>query len=122
TFIADLYKNVLGRNPSPEEVAGWVRVLRANLDTGGVSAIAAAFVDSQENLNHPTTLAGFVSALYRAVLGREPGAAEVESWVQQGVIPAFNELISGLFGSAQFQQVLQTTPTEVVITRFYQRV
>lgn len=79
--VARLYDTVFGRLPDVGGLAGW----RDAIETGGSSlqAVAGSFVASAEFQTRYGALddVGFVSALYRNTLHREPDAAGLSGWV-----------------------------------------
>jgi hypothetical protein len=77
-IVNDLYVAILGRRPTGDESDGWVAYLFATGDTGGV---VNAFFESQEYRAVTRTREEQVIALYRALLGRTPSAAEVAVWL-----------------------------------------
>jgi hypothetical protein len=70
TFVAGLYRDLLGRAASPAETAGWLTVLEAT----PAASVADAFQGSSEYD------AGLVAGWYRQYLGRAPSPAEVAGW------------------------------------------
>ena len=75
-FIRDLYRQILSRSPSADEVAGWIAHLRSTPQPWGAGQMAHGFFDGPENLSKPTTLARYVRLLYVILLGREPALLE----------------------------------------------
>jgi hypothetical protein len=72
------YRVHLGRCADPGGLAGWVGQLRC----AGPEAVRAGILSSDEYYcRHGGTSEGFVTGLYREVLGREPDSREVDSWV-----------------------------------------
>jgi exo-beta-1,3-glucanase (GH17 family) len=119
SFVTGLYEQVLGRQAGPDEVAAWVAFLLANPGASGASVSVQAFFNSTESLQRPVTQNQYVQRLYRGILGREPNGNEIASWRQNAIAPIFDKLIPGFVASAEFQQLLRTTPATVTITRFY---
>ena len=74
TFVARFYELVLERTPAAAEVAGWANFLRANPTPASASTMAHGFLDGQEYLSRPVTLASHVTLLYNVFLGRPPDA------------------------------------------------
>jgi hypothetical protein len=68
-FITRLYRQVLGREPDPGGLAGWIQ--RINQD-GSVVPAVLAFFHSSEFLARNTTDEQFVAILYRTFLNRGP--------------------------------------------------
>jgi uncharacterized protein DUF4214/Kelch motif protein/HYDIN/CFA65/VesB family protein len=80
-FVARLYQEVLGRSPDAAGLTGWAGFLHQQCDASRLRAVANSFFDSPEFRNRQLTLTGLVSALYRALLARDPDAAELVGWV-----------------------------------------
>jgi hypothetical protein len=95
-WVQGLYADLLGRIPTPEEVAGWVRALAAGMSPGQVAYDFAA---------SPEREAQRVVADYQKYVDRAPSASEVSGWViafQQGLT---NERVAaGIVGSAEYFQ------------------
>ena len=72
TWVADLYRHVLGRSPGASEVAAWVRAARS----AGRYQVALGFLYSTEHL------ASVVEGYYRTYLGRGLDAAGRDGWVR----------------------------------------
>ena len=121
-FVAGFYNQVLGRSASSGEIAAWVGFLRQQPGSPGAQAMVQGFFNSAENLRRPMTLATYVRLLYRTILQREPAPAEVDAWVNQGMLPVLNQLIPGFVNSPEFQQLLLTTPPAAIISRLYRNV
>ncbi len=68
-FVARLYQQVLGRNPEPGEVGGWLQQL---LHDGSVVPTVLAFFHSPEVLDRNTSDEQFLAILYQALLNRAP--------------------------------------------------
>jgi hypothetical protein len=119
-YIRGFYTTVLGRVPTPAEVRAWVRVLTASPERA--TTIVRGFFHSHEFLTmRRGTLADYVAALYGTILMRAPAPEEVQAWVPL-VLERVNRLIPGFLDSAEFQQVVRTTPPAIVITRLYEQV
>ena len=84
SFVTRLYEVCLGRKPSDEDRDGAVWQLENG--TTGIQ-LAGNFIFSDEFAMKNYCDRHFVSALYRAFMGREPGEEEIANWVwrlQQG--------------------------------------
>jgi hypothetical protein len=81
-FVTGFYRYALGREPSPTEVAGWVSFLQADPTPGRARVMTHAFFDGPEYRARPVTPESHVTALYRAILGRDPEAPGVYGWLQ----------------------------------------
>ncbi len=77
-LVTDAYQRYLGRAPDQVGLDGWV----AAMDRGWtVARIGGGFIASDEYYQRSGgTRSGWVTALYRDVLHREPSADEVSAW------------------------------------------
>lgn len=101
-YVATLYKKVLGRNASQDEINGWAR----NLSNGGMTAaqVAKGFYESQEYKNKRTTNAGYVDSLYQSLLGRNPDPSGRAYWISclnNGW--SRTQVLRGITGSDEFK-------------------
>ena len=80
-FVMGFYRYVLGREPDPPETAGWLSFVRAEPTVGRGRVVTHAFFDGPEYRGRPFTSTRHVSALYRAVLGRDGDPAGQDGWV-----------------------------------------
>ncbi len=127
TFVSGFYQDVLGRAPDPAGLNGWVEFLQANCNAGGFTTIGLSFFDSHEfRTVRPLTLNGFVTALYRAFLDRDPDPGGLGTWTQhlrEARVALANE---AFIPSAEFQSLLpdRSNPAGVtsVVTRFYEQI
>lgn len=104
--VIRLYQVAFGRVPDQAGLSVNVGALRA---LGSDTAIAQAFVDSQEFLAYygsKTVNATLITALYQNALGRSGSTAEVQAWLTSGVDPA--HLIIGFSDSNEFIARSQT--------------
>jgi hypothetical protein len=92
-FVANLYKDVLGRTTAPalSEVQYWVGQILAGMSR---ATVAAAFVASTEAHGH------VVDADYLLMLGRPADPAGRAYWTAQLDQGVFNEHVLGLFGGS----------------------
>jgi hypothetical protein len=81
TFVTGFYRYVLGREPDPPETAGWLSFLRAEPTVGRVRGMTHAFFDGPEYRGRPFKRPRHVSALYRAILGRDGDPGGLNGWV-----------------------------------------
>ena len=70
--LEELYVTALGRLPDPEGLAFWEQQLKSGKSW---EKISDAVIDSSEGRKR------YVRELYTFLLGREPGAAEMEAWL-----------------------------------------
>jgi len=107
--ITRFYQEMLGRSPEPGALAFWVNYV---VTTGDLEGVAIAFITSQEFEARPLTFRGYVTVLYRALLGRDPDAGGLAYWesvlrqdltgvIQTGFVPSteFQSKIPQLCGS-----------------------
>jgi len=93
-YVADLYRNELGRDPDQEGLSAWVGAL----SSGGLTPqqVADQIERSQEGVNYD------LSRVYQSDLGRAPDEAGIQSWGQA--------LQSGALSDDQFQQMVRQSP------------
>ncbi len=94
-YVQSLYRSVLGRSAGPEEIAGWVSLMK-----GGATAeqVAAAFVNSPEHRAEQVA-AYYEDFLHRAV---DPGAAYWIDMLEAGM--SEQEVVTGILDSPEYQQ------------------
>jgi uncharacterized repeat protein (TIGR01451 family) len=108
-IVIRLYREVLGREPAPLEVADWLAILQGTGDWVGLSL---GFLNSREYLDGSRTFGEHVVILYRTFLDRSPAPAEVDAWlgilgnllvpIQNGFVnsPEFQSLLGQILGEA----------------------
>jgi hypothetical protein len=69
SFVTRLYERVLGREPEPDVVEGWVGQIQLD---GSVVRTVFAFFSSKEFLDRNNSNAQVLTILYQALLNREP--------------------------------------------------
>jgi hypothetical protein len=80
-FVVGAYQRYLGRTPAASEAAGWVGLMENGLSD---EQLEANFIGSVEYIrNHGGPGAGWVTGMYRDLLGRNPAQSEVNGWVYQ---------------------------------------
>jgi hypothetical protein len=95
-WVTGLYQKLLGRNPAPSEVAGWVNALQGGMTP---AAIAYGFAAS------PEREAQRITADYQRYLNRTPEPGIVAAWVNAFVNGFSNEdVIAGFVGSIEYFQ------------------
>jgi hypothetical protein len=78
-FVTQAYQKYLGRTPQTSETNGWVGAMRSGLSD---ERLEANFIGSVEYIaNHGGQGAGWVTGMYKDLLGRAPAQAEVDVWV-----------------------------------------
>jgi hypothetical protein len=129
-WIGSLYRDVLGRDGNPEEIAGWLGALR-----GGVSVanLAEAFTSSTEAATN------IVTGLYQRLLNRAPDALNLNTSVSLlqstghqarviALITGSNEYIQNHGGTTDsfikgiYQDVLARSPFALEITYWQDRI
>lgn len=81
TVVTGYYRDILGRTPDTDGLRHWVRLAQAGMPVGRV---AAGFYGSDEYyLRHGGDDVGFITGLYREILGRAPEAAGRQYWLGQ---------------------------------------
>jgi hypothetical protein len=95
-FVSGLYRNLLGRDPESDGLAGWVNALNQGGSTPG--QVAQAIWESPEHRGQE------VDHYYQTILGREPDAAGRDVWVR-ALLAGVGEsnVILGFVNSPEFQ-------------------
>lgn len=102
TFVRTLYRDLLYRNPRPEEVANWLSGLERGMTP---EAVASSVVQSDE---HRSLL---VNGYYRRFLGRNARIEDGRSWVDSlAAGSSREEVIKGFIHSDEFMQRGGGTP------------
>ena len=130
-FVTLLYQNVLGADPDPRGLAGWVTALEAGQSRVEVLldfAQSAEFIDATNAAATEFTLArdpafwqGDVYRLYQATLGREPDQAGFQGWLDalsEGM--PILEVINGFVRSLEFQNTYGDQDNTAFVTLLYQ--
>ncbi len=77
-LISSYYETYLGRAGSATEVAGWVALMQQGATANKISFL---FLTSDEFNALTPTPASFINAVFIDLLGRQPSASELSSWV-----------------------------------------
>jgi uncharacterized protein YkwD len=110
-YVQKLYQTVLGRAGSQPEVSAWAVLVPG---PGGPAGVAAAIENS------PEAHARHVSSWYVSYLGRTPGPAEVQGWVNALLNGATEEQVeAAILGSDEFY--LRSTGTLATSSRSNQQ-
>ena len=101
-FVSRLYRQVLNRRASKNELETWVRALRSGRTA---TQVVRGFFGSQEMLNRNLGASEVVGIMYKTILNREPDVNGFNSWV-----PAYNQLgaekvLNGFLKSPEFAQL-----------------
>jgi hypothetical protein len=121
-FVRGFYTEILGRAPGTAELRAWASAFGAGpmgIDTA--AAVVRAFLQSDEMLRQPRTLAEHVRLLYRALFDRAPAEEEVASWVAL-IAERLDAVLPGFVNSIEFQELGARTPPHVIVRRFYREV
>jgi hypothetical protein len=112
--IKSYYVNILQREPSDDEVAGWeATVVSGDLT---IDQVRKAFIDSAEGQEVHS-----VVRLYQAAFNRVPDASGLKGWVSSD--QSIEEIANGFVGSEEFSKLYDSNqPTEEFITSLYYQV
>jgi hypothetical protein len=131
-LIIHYYNSILGRTPSPTELASWVaeigRIVSLGIDVKeGYISIGKYFFNSQEYLSKGKTNSAYVADLYLTFLNRTASQQEIDSWLAyltQGV--SRNEVMNYFVFSAEFNAYMEgifgpttTRPENNLVNDFY---
>ena len=110
-LVLRLYRRCLDREPADSEVQFWTDRLEQGESNG--AQVAGGFFQSEEYRRRNLGDEAYVRDLYQAVLGREPGEAEVQSWLYWLEIGLSREFVLGGFvGSVEFGRFCQACGVE----------
>jgi uncharacterized repeat protein (TIGR01451 family) len=106
TFVQNLYRELLGREPDTSGDDFWVSYLTEHNNAAGQSQVIQGFLDSPEYAQH------YVTTLYNVILGRAPDAGGLQFWTQAMGQPGTSgthgggvdekDIVAGFFGSDEF--------------------
>lgn len=120
-FVAGLYAALLRREPAPEELRGWTDGMAGGQGPG---AVIGQFLASQEyqaaRAAERAQASRFVTLLFRLLLEREPGEAEVQERVDaicQGM--PLDELLEAFAASEERRRLAPAAPLFVPPGHFY---
>jgi hypothetical protein len=101
SFVARLYRLILGRRYDREGLDNWVRALVYR--TATASEVVKGFLNSEEFRNRNLSYRSFVIVLYQAILDREPDISGLESW-ENALARGYtrNHVIDGFLKSTEF--------------------
>lgn len=103
--VVAIYGRYLNRAPDGAGAEHWLGVLQQG---GTFEQVAEGVINSAEFAAlHGNTNAGYVRGLYQQVLGRSPGAAELDGWVRAldaGV--SRRDVITGFLASVEYREAL----------------
>ena len=104
TYVTRLYQNLLGRDPDQAGLSGYAKALVDGSLTA--SGVALDIIEGQEFKNKGYSDAGYVSALYSALLGRSASSSEVTDWTSKldnGI--SWRYVVNQIVGSNEFSTV-----------------
>ena len=104
TFITRCYQVILGRDPDPDGLSGWVSALKSGKTTA--AGIIGSFMTSSEFLSRNLSNREIVDILYRAMLGRTPDPDGVADWTSRLDAGApVSSVIAGFYDSNEFRKL-----------------
>jgi hypothetical protein len=74
TFVHNLYRELLGREPDPAGDLAWVSLLTQHNNTAGRAAVIQGFMNSPEYAIH------YITTVYHIFLNRAPDAGGLQYW------------------------------------------
>jgi uncharacterized repeat protein (TIGR01451 family) len=77
TFVQNLYRELLGREPDATGSAFWVNYLQQHDNAAGRLQVISGFMNSEEYKEH------YITTLYQVLLGRGPDAGGLQYWAGQ---------------------------------------
>ncbi|HEV3340247.1 MAG TPA: DUF4214 domain-containing protein [Pirellulales bacterium] len=113
TFVHNLYRELLGREPDSAGNASWVAFLQQHDNAVGRTQVIAGFLDSPEYAIH------YITTVYEVILGRAPDAPGLQFWTQKMGPPASpgttgsadeKGIVAAFFGSDEFYIRSGNTP------------
>ena len=114
TFVQNLYRELLGREPDSGGEATWLAFLQQNNNATGRAEVIAGFMNSPEYATH------YITTLYQVVLGRAPDAGGLQFWTGKmgqpgtpgGATGSSDEkaIVAAFFGSDEFYIQSGNTP------------
>lgn len=114
-FVAQLYRDLLYREPEPSGLTYWQNQLQAGLSRGGIINGLYQFPEFQNGV-------GAIARLYQAAFNRTADACGLAFWVEQGQAGRPLDDIAAFFVvSGEFLDLGVTDPQDFV-TRLYENV
>lgn len=130
-FIRLLYQNVLDRDPSAQEVQGWVDALGRGASR---SEVVQGFAESPENVQRSAPAIGkglwigdsqaaVVARIYDTTLDRRPDEAGLKNWADalKGGL-SLNQLADSFTGSPEFKSKYGTLNNQAFVELLYNNV
>ncbi|MBI5005163.1 MAG: DUF5010 domain-containing protein [Candidatus Lloydbacteria bacterium] len=106
SFVRGLYACILGREPSANEVDGWLNAAATN--GMAVESAYRSFLFSDEYQVKRTSDSDFIGALYRCILYKEPDVEGMNDWAEQlntGARARY-QIMEDIIDSAEFRQLI----------------
>ena len=107
SFLMTMYQDILGRQPSAQEVNAWIEFLRTNPNRAGLKTVARAFLQSPEHAQRGETLRAYVDSLYHSLLNRREAEMEGQGW-ESVFLAKVGDLVPSFVDSPEFQQRFAT--------------
>ncbi|HVX61139.1 MAG TPA: DUF4214 domain-containing protein [Pirellulales bacterium] len=114
TFVQNLYRELLGREPDAPGDSFWVNYLKQHNNSAGQAQVVQAFLNSHEYAVH------YIATLYHVILGRAPDAPSLQYWTSKmgspgtpgGAAGSADEkaIVAAFFGSDEFYIKAGNTP------------
>ncbi|MBQ9895632.1 MAG: DUF4214 domain-containing protein [Ruminococcus sp.] len=116
-FVTRMYNIVLGRKPDTNGLNTWVN--RLNTKKATAADIVSGFFNSDEYKKKKKTNEQILTDCYNAMLGREPDASGMKSWMQKlNVGMTLAVVYKGFVGSNEFRGLCSTygiTPGSITL-------
>lgn len=103
-LITRFYTQLLRRDPEPDGLDAWTDFV---VDTGDLEPVVVGFLISAEFEAQPPTFRGYLTLLYRALLGREPDPGGLDAWeavLRAALLGIIND---GFVPSTEFQAIVR---------------
>jgi uncharacterized repeat protein (TIGR01451 family) len=114
TFVHNLYRQLLGREPDANGETYWETLLQQNNTPAERTKVIAAFLNTPEYAIH------YITTLYQVILGRAPDADGLQFWTQKMGQPGTagqhsgsadeKYIVAAFFGSDEFYLKSGNTP------------
>ena len=99
SFFTSLYNCILGRNPDPVGLRGWVGVT----STTSISYFYKSFFGSAEYVSRATTNQIYTQQLFQCVLGRTGSAQDITVWANAVASTSRASALDSILGSSEFR-------------------
>lgn len=107
SLVVDLYVSVLGREPDPGGLAYWTAQVRNGRPARDVAI--NMYGAPEYYSSHGGTAAGFVDAIYPAVLGRQPDSGGRAYWIGEVTRRGTTSVAADFYQSPESRQRRVTT-------------